>query len=165
MRFSLFLFSVLLLSLTGCGVPFDDFEVASENVHNETEPNDEDTQAEQFGITLDGSTWHEIRGAFDTASDEDYFRIELGSQTTIDLVTWREFQNEEQQYNLVFPININEYAEDGTLGTQNFLAASGWGVDVEEDASYVMLKVYGQTEEDAEVDSYRDGRPYRVQLR
>ena len=165
MRSILLCFSVLVIALTGCGVPFDDIEVAAENIHDETEPNDEVAQAEQLGITLDGSTWHEIRGAFDTVNDEDHFRIDIGDQTSIDLVTWREFQREEQQYNLAFPINVNEYAEDDTLGVQNLLAAWGWTVDFDSDASYVVLKVYGQNEDDAGVDSYRDGRPYRIQLR
>ena len=164
MRLSL-LSAAFLLSSLGCGIPYGDIEVVPADVYDEVEPNDDSSDPEETGITLDGETWFELRGTFDSVDDNDYYRIDIGNRDRVDLVTWREYRGEPQQYNLAFPINVNEYSEDGSLGMQNLLAAWSWGVDFEPEAAWVVLKVYGQTEEAAGVDSYRDGRPYVIQLR
>jgi hypothetical protein len=148
----------------GCGMPFDDPDVDSGDIHDETEPNDGSDEAEQTGFTLDGSTWFEVRGIFDNDTDTDYYRVDLDGQDHIDLVTYREYEGEEQQYNLMFPVNVNEYSQDDSLGVQNLLAAAGWGVDLESDTSYVLLKVSGQ-EADEGFAPYTNSKPYRVQFR
>jgi len=156
--------SILAIVAAGCGMPFDDPDVDSGNIHDETEPNDDSDVAEQTGFTLDGSTWFEVRGIFNNDTDTDYFRVDLGGQDHIDLVTYREYEGEEQQYNLMFPINVNEYSEDDSLGVQNLLAAAGWGVDLESDTSYILLKVSGK-EADEGFAPYTNSKPYRVQFR
>ena len=149
-------------------MPFDDPDVDSSNVLDEVEPNDESSEAQETGFTLDGDTWFEVRGTFGNDDDRDYFRVDLDGATHIDLVTYREFEGEEQQYNILFPINVNEYSSDDTLGTQNLLAAAGWGVDLESNDSYVLLRISADEADTSGTETfapYTNGKPYRVQFR
>jgi len=158
----------ILLFLVGCGPPFDLPEDVDESFQ-ETEPNDSRSDAEDTGFELDGETWFELNGTFDDENDEDHFRLDLHlSVVEFDMVTFREFEGSEQQYNMLFPVDVLNEDSQGNLGTWQLFAAGGYGTELDVAARSIVVRVYGKEATNSGTDSfapYMGGKPYRVLIR
>lgn len=162
-----------ILPLSCTLLPFDLPIVSEQNKYDETGQVADPAGYYLTGFQLDGSTWYELNGTFENSDDSDKFRIEVPPGVgSYSMVTYRTEGSALAQFSGLFginnfPVTLINYDATDTIGTQQILAGSGFGADLDSDVSYIVVNIYGKAAES--VDNYDNwytgGRAWRIHIR
>ena len=129
---------IILIILTA--LVFSGCTITPTATYNEASDATNDTTEELTGIVLNGTDWYQIDGTFDSDSDSDEYRIDLGSQTSVSIHVYH--NGTEVNDGLSFPITAFEYSDTGSNLTSHINSASGGSFTTETEAAYIVFVVY-----------------------